>query len=185
MKAIDLIVYCDTLQYWRKLPQVSFDATKHVFCRDKNIFVATQLLSRQIFVVANYFVTTNVLLRQAYFCRDKHVCLSRQNFCRDKHEFCRDKIVFVATKVLSRQAYFRRDKRRGLSRQKLYLWHLQPMRPGPKVGLARGRQLPWTTATHSLVSLVREQQRCMGMFAKRSNSASIKTPSCPWPIVRT
>ena len=45
-----------------------FVATKHVFCRDKNMLVATKLLSRlklQIFVASNM-----CLSRQTYFCRD-------------------------------------------------------------------------------------------------------------------
>ena len=76
----------------------------------------------------------NILSRQAYFCRDKHVfvtakiilvaapandsrkvSLSRQNFCRDKN-------VYMMTKVLSRQEYFYCDKRRVLSRQTCLSW---------------------------------------------------------------
>ena len=55
------------------------------FCRDKNIFVTTNIiLSRQVFS------------RQAYFCRDNGRALSRQTISSNKH-------VSVATKLLSRQ----------------------------------------------------------------------------------
>ena len=72
----------DKVEYHcRELPQVSFlwrqtncghkhvfVETKHVFCRDKGILVATKPLSRP-----KYFVGTNIILsRQAYFYRDKN-----------------------------------------------------------------------------------------------------------------
>ena len=58
---------------------------------------ATKLLARQKYV----FVATNpILLRQAYFCRDKHV------FVATKHVFCRDKSMLAATKHFSRQNIF-------------------------------------------------------------------------------
>ena len=56
--------------------------TKHNFCRDKSILVATKLcLSRQIFIATNI-----ILSRQAYFCQDKRHVLSPQT-------------IFVATKM--------------------------------------------------------------------------------------
>ena len=76
-----------------------FVTTKHVFCRDKNMLVATNLC-HSIF-----------LSWKNVFCHDKHVfvttkvCLSRQNFCCDKitvsvmTNICRDK-SFVATEIL-------------------------------------------------------------------------------------
>ena len=39
------------------------------------------------------FVTTNVLSRQAYFCRGKHVVVAT------KHVFCRDKSMLVTTNI--------------------------------------------------------------------------------------
>ena len=62
-----------------------FVTTKHVFCRDKNMLVATNLC-HSIF-----------LSWKNVFCHDKHVfvttkvCLSRQNFCCDKISVCHDK----------------------------------------------------------------------------------------------
>ena len=60
------------------------------------IFVATKVLSRQI------FVATNITLSRQKFCRDKHT------FVATKHVFCRNKsmLVNLFTKRLSRQAYF-------------------------------------------------------------------------------
>ena len=110
---------------------IIFVATKHVFCHDKSMLVATKLVARQnfcrdkhIFVVTKHlsrqtFVATNIILSRQKFCHYKltfvttntsfvaiEVCLSRQNiwpnFCRDKR-VCRDK-TFVPTKIIvSRQ----------------------------------------------------------------------------------
>ena len=103
-----------------------FVTTKHVFCRDKSMLVATTLcLSRQNVCRNKYlsrqtrlFVKTIPLSQENYVCRDKH--LSWHKFCHDKHDFvatkdvfCRDKHVFVVTKVLSWQ--------------KWDLWQLPPM----------------------------------------------------------
>ena len=75
-----------------------------LFCRDKT-FVTTNIWRDK-----HNFVATTVLLRQAYFCRDKTRLLSRQTgVCREKHVFvatkrifvvvpANDKHVFVATK---------------------------------------------------------------------------------------
>ena len=68
------------------------------------IFVATKLLSRQIFVATKVclsrkkhnFVSTNVLSRQAYFCRDK------RRVCCDK-TFVTIKILLVAVPANDRK----------------------------------------------------------------------------------
>ena len=97
------------LYHWRELPQVSF-LSRQMFCRGTRLFVSmfavTKLLSQQnyvsrqnIFVVThicrdkNVFVTTKVLSRQAYFCRDKRRVLSQQT------HVCCDKSKLVATKL--------------------------------------------------------------------------------------
>ena len=86
--------------HWRELPQVSFlsrqtrvsrvttrlVATKVCFCRDKIMFVATKLLSRQIFVA-----TDIILLRQAYFF-SRHTRISRE------------KMILVAAPVSDKRA---------------------------------------------------------------------------------
>ena len=92
-----------------------FAATKHVFCLDKSMFVATFCCDKLTFVATNTclprrntsFVVSKVclsrhLLRQTYFCRDKHVYAATKHvFCRDKSmfvaTFCCDKLTFVAT----------------------------------------------------------------------------------------
>ena len=66
---------------WRKLPQVSFlsrdkhviVATKHVFCRDKSMLVAT-----------------NIILSWQNLCRDRRCVLlwQTQKLCRDKNDTC-------------------------------------------------------------------------------------------------
>ena len=63
--------------------------TKHVFCRDKSMLVATSI----IFSQQNIFVVTKlrVLLRQTRICRDKHVFVAT-NTCLLR--------LFVATKVI-------------------------------------------------------------------------------------
>ena len=92
--------------------------TKHVFCRDKSMLVATKLhdkimfvmtkrLSRQTFV----FVSTKDVSRQAYFCRNKRrVCVFR------------NKSMLVATKALSRQTRICCNKN-ILSRQTAFSRH--------------------------------------------------------------
>ena len=94
----------------------------------------SMLLSWQIFVMSNNFVTSKLLLLrqtcvlswQKYACHDKtfvtmNICLSQQIFVATtfvtKYFFCRNKHNFVTTKVLSRQAYFCCDKRCVLSWQ--------------------------------------------------------------------
>ena len=130
-----------------------FVATKHIFCHDKSMllhtFVATKVLSLQIFVATNIILTRQAHLSwQTRFCRDKTHLLSQQKYaCRDKKKLSRQTQILVATKVWSwqkysvatklrlsvatkvllRQAYWGCDKTRLLSRQKLYFWQLPPM----------------------------------------------------------
>ena len=89
------------LYHWWELPQVSFLSRQKYACRDKtfaatkicssrqNIFVATKLLSRQIFVATKLCLSRQMFV--IFFAAAK-VCLSRQNVCHDKH-------VFVATNI--------------------------------------------------------------------------------------
>ena len=61
-----------------------------------------KLLSRQHYVCRDkhVFVTTEVLSRQAYFCRDKRRVLSRQTTVLSRQiRVCRDK-TFVAKKII-------------------------------------------------------------------------------------
>ena len=57
-------------------------ATKHVFCRDKNMLAVTNVLSRQNYVCRDKIFLSRqtsrqkFCLRQAYFCRDKRRVLS-------------------------------------------------------------------------------------------------------------
>ena len=78
-----------------------FDATNHIFCSDKSMFVATKIfLSRQKLCRDKLtFVATNMCLsrQNTSFVANK-LCFSRQTFSRGKH-------TFVATKVM-----FRHDK---------------------------------------------------------------------------
>ena len=143
---IYILVHKQLLKYhWWELPPVSFllqqnfcfdkhvfVMTKHIFCHNKSMLVATKLLSWQTYLChdktgcdrylcrdKHNFVVTKVLLWQAYFCQDKSMLvvtklLSWQtvmkNICHDKHNF-------VMAKVLLWQAYFYRDKRCVLSQQ--------------------------------------------------------------------
>ena len=105
---------CVCKYHWRELPQVSFCrdrslsqhkyvfvTTKHVFRREKNMIVATKIIM---------FVATNTCLSRQTFCLDKHTfvvkkdvatnILSRQAyFCREKRRVCCDK-TFAATKMI-------------------------------------------------------------------------------------
>ena len=69
------------------------------------VFVAPRLVATNICRNKRVFVPTNVLARQAYFCRDKRRALLRQKyFCRDKNILLRQNTSFVATTILlSRQ----------------------------------------------------------------------------------
>ena len=55
-------------------------ATKHVFCSDKCMLVATKRLSDKHKYLSRqfFFIATKRLSPQAYFCRDKRRVLSRQ-----------------------------------------------------------------------------------------------------------
>ena len=97
---------------------------KYLFGRNKSFVVTNSCLSRQnmsfvttkVYLWQNLcrnkhnFITTKVLLQQAYFCRNKisfvmtEICLSRQTFFHNKHvlvatNICHKK-TFVATKSL-------------------------------------------------------------------------------------
>ena len=119
------------------------------------------LVTTELFVVTNYFfatdichdkhmfVTTKVLLQQAYFCCDKRcvllwqtcVCcykskLSQQKICCNKIMFATTNVCcnkgFVATKIcLLRQRFCRKKltfvATKLLSWQNLYLWQLPPV----------------------------------------------------------
>ena len=99
---------------WRELSEVSF-------CRRLS---RQKYAWRQNYVV---FVATNtILLRQAYFCPEKHV------FVATKLVFCLDKSMLVGTKHLSKKGVFCRDKHvyvatKLLLRQRFYFWQLPPM----------------------------------------------------------
>ena len=56
-----------------------------LLCR-RHVFVATKLLSQQI------FVTSNIIWSRQKICRDKHMVVAT------KRVFCRDKSMLVATK---------------------------------------------------------------------------------------
>ena len=69
---------------------VPFVITKHIFCRGKSMLVMTEPLSWQTCVCCDKihkhnFITTKVLLKQAYFCHDKRCVLSWQTrVCSNK-----------------------------------------------------------------------------------------------------
>ena len=60
------------------------------------MFVMTKLLS---FCHDNMFVTTKVLSRQAYFCRDKRRVLSQQT------RLCRDRSMLIAANIFHRKTF--------------------------------------------------------------------------------
>ena len=75
---------------------------KYNFCRDKDVFVATNMcLSRQtLWVVLRQ---TRLLSRQKRAGLDKTfvaIKLCLHTFVATKHVFCRDEHVFVATKMI-------------------------------------------------------------------------------------
>ena len=82
-------IYC-ALPLAGAATSIIFVAT--IFLCDKQIFVATRLLSRQM------SVATNIILLRQKFCHDKLTCLSRQN------------VSFVMTKVCLLQQNCCRDK---------------------------------------------------------------------------
>ena len=80
-----------------------FVSTKHIlFCRDKIMFVATKVfVATHVCCNKHKFVTTKLLLRQAYFCHDKrHVLPQQTRVCCDNF-FIEIKMILVAapTKV--------------------------------------------------------------------------------------
>ena len=109
--SINLKMCASVLSMAGAATSIIFVVTKHVFCHDKNMLVATSLLlSRQIRV----FVTTKVCLQQQKACCDRSTFVAT-NICCNK-SFVMPKI-FVATNVLSQQgqAYFCHNKRHALS----------------------------------------------------------------------
>ena len=111
VKAIDLIVYCDTLQYhWRELPQVSFLSRQNTcLSRQNTSFVATKVgLSRQTYFCRNTTLAATNICRDKQFCHDKSfvatsLLLSRRNSClsRQKTWFVATSMCFVATNTCS------------------------------------------------------------------------------------
>ena len=114
--------------YFCRNKHVCFFARKHVFCRETNMLVETELLLQQTHICRDKtFVTTKVWSRQNYVCRNQtfvatsillsqqtRVCcektrlLSWQKYaCRDKTfiatNMCLSLEIFVETKVLSRR----------------------------------------------------------------------------------
>ena len=77
-----------------------FVTTKHVFCHDKIMLIATKVLSRQ-----NTLVATNIIWSKQKFCRDKHT------FVATKYVFCPDKPMFVATNTCLSRQNFCHDKK--------------------------------------------------------------------------
>ena len=66
---------------------------KHIFCRDKSMLVATNIiLSRQIFVI------TKCLSRQKYFVAT-NIILSHQKFCRHRHMFVMTELLWLCQTV--------------------------------------------------------------------------------------
>ena len=68
---------------------IIFAATKHVFRRDKSMFVATKLLSGQNYVSRDKTFVAN------FFCRDLHSFVATKDVCH-KHVFVATKIILVA-----------------------------------------------------------------------------------------
>ena len=106
------------MYYWQEQPQVSFLSwqkfccnkhmlvTKHVFCHNKSMLVATKLLSWQHYVCHNKHLS-----RQAYFSCDKRCVLSWQTCVCWNKTFVVTKVFVVtqkkiASKLLLQQAYF-------------------------------------------------------------------------------
>ena len=84
---------------------------KYHFRRDKSFvatntsFVATKVcLSRQKY--KHGFVVTNVLSRQAYFCRDKIRVLSWENVCRNKNCTAKFSYATRSTKQSANEQFF-------------------------------------------------------------------------------
>ena len=75
-----------------------FVATKHVFCRDKSMLVATNIFSsKHMLVVTKIFVTTNIILLELMFCRSKHT------FVVTKDVFVAAKFILVAAPANNRR----------------------------------------------------------------------------------
>ena len=151
------------MYHWRELPQEPF-LSRQNFCRYKYAsartntsqklicllrqnyvcyFVATKLLSWQIFVATNTCLSNQkfchnkhtFVMTKDVFCHDKHVLvmtkvsLSRQKVCRDKRVCCNKYLSsFVTTSIhLSQQKPYAFVMTKLLLWQKWYLWQLLPM----------------------------------------------------------
>ena len=143
--------------HWRELPQVSF-LSRQMFCHDKHVTVAKNVLSRQNICHNKY------LSRQKKFtlrvCRDKTRLFSRQTrvFC-DKRFICRNKNIlsrFVAASILlSRQTCVCRDKNYTYGRgpqptQRPHAYRTMKLAPSPTCNCGLENQ----TAKHYIL------QRC-------------------------
>ena len=98
---------------------IIFVTTKHIFCHDKSMLVATKvcLLWQNIFVATKVFCD-KYLSWQTCVCHDRSFVTTKDVFCHDKHmfvatkvsflwqNFCCDKIMFVVIKVLSQKTCF-------------------------------------------------------------------------------
>ena len=73
-------------------------------CCDKHVCHNETFVATNICLDKHNFVTTKVLLPQAYFCRGKHVFFATENV------FCCNKSMLVTTKKLLQQTCVCRDK---------------------------------------------------------------------------
>ena len=99
-----LYTVCSILSLVGTATSTIFVTTKHVYCRDKSMLVATKLLLRQTHVCCDKT------------CYDKHVCCWKHTFVMTKDVFCRNRHIFVMTNVFVTTKH--------LLRQKLYLRQL-------------------------------------------------------------
>ena len=110
----------------------SFVAKKY-FCHDKHVFVATELLSWQIFVATNTCYDKNFSLLRQTLCHNKtfvttSILLSWQKMCLLWQKYvCHNKNTFVVTKDMFCYANMRLSWQKLLSQQKWCMWQLPPM----------------------------------------------------------
>ena len=120
-----LVATKDTFHLNKSIPilLVYFSATTNILlsqqtrdCRDKTGLLSQQ--NRSFVAIKSMLVATKLLSRQIRVCRDKYLS---QQFCRDKHHF-------VATSILlSQQKTSFVMTNTCLTRQKMYTWQLLPM----------------------------------------------------------
>ena len=104
-----------------------------IFCRDKNMFVATNtFLLRETFVVTNIFLPRQMFLSRQTPVLSRQICF----FCREKH----DENMFVATKLLSWQ--------------KSYLWQR-----GYAAKWTLGSAMPTATRLHVLAASANNREK--------------------------